>query len=277
MCHIRRPFIYPNKSVNNQKKRAECRTDPTLRTSGRRILCGILLASLHAHPIAANAGNTQTIQPNQSSSGHQSSETNKNSAEPKPLGLTPKRHDFEQADFENQIASQDARQVANWVVQSKDNRNMPFVIVDKTHAKVFVLNRRGQLRGAAPALLGLARGDIAVPGIGNRRLSNIHPGERTTPAGRFVASLAHNLHGEEILWVDYDTGISLHQVRTTNVHEHRARRLSSPTTRDNRISFGCINVPAAFYKNVVSPAFTGTNGIVYVLPDTLPLGEVFDF
>ena len=52
--------------------------------------------------------------------------------------------------------------------------------------------------GAAAALLGMSRGGDAVSGIGNRKLSNIHPDERTTPAGRFAAALDRNLHGEEI-------------------------------------------------------------------------------
>ena len=33
----------------------------------------------------------------------------------------------------------------------------------------------GRLRGAAPALLGLARGDDTIPGIGDRKLSDIPP------------------------------------------------------------------------------------------------------
>jgi hypothetical protein len=43
----------------------------------------------------------------------------------------------------------------------------------------------------------------------------------------------------------------------------------------NRISYGCINVPAKFFDTVVSPAFTGTKGIVYVLPETRPRREIF--
>ena len=53
------------------------------------------------------------------------------------------------------------------------------------------------------------------------------------------------------------------------------QRLATPTPLDNRISYGCINVPAKFFENVVSPAFTGTNGIVYVLPETRSNREVF--
>jgi len=179
------------------------------------------------------------------------------------------------ANFERERASHEARHVADWVVDSGDNRSMPFAIVDKTDARVFVFDAVGRLHGAAPALLGLARGDDAVPGIGDRPLSSIRPEERTTPTGRFVAALDRNLRGKEILWVDYDGAVSMHPVITTKPEERRLQRLTTPTPLDNRISYGCINVPAKFFKNVVRPAFTGTNGIVYVLPETRLSREVF--
>jgi hypothetical protein len=184
-------------------------------------------------------------------------------------------HRSKRANFEQESVSHQARQVADWAVDSGDNRRMPFVIVDKTDAKVFVFYADGRLRGASPALLGLAIGDYAVPGIGNRKLSTIRPEERTTPAGRFVAALGRNFHGKEILWVDYVGAVSMHPVITTKPKERRAQRLATPTPLDNRISYGCINVPANFFKNVVYPAFTGTDGIVYVLPETIPNSEVF--
>jgi hypothetical protein len=64
-------------------------------------------------------------------------------------------------------------------------------------------------------------------------------------------------------------------VITTNPKEHRLQRLATPTPLDNRISYGCINIPAKFFENVVRPAFAGTYGIVYVLPETRPADEVF--
>jgi hypothetical protein len=227
--------------------------------------------SLYLTLVSATNHKTQTSPANLSLSAHQNVATTP-SFESKLVRI----HPFKPVNFELELASEDARHVADWVIDSGDNHGMPFVIVDKTNAKVFVFNAMGRLRGAAAALLGLARGDDSVPGIGDRQLSSIRPDERTTPAGRFVASLAKNLHGEEILWVDYDTGISLHRVHTTDIKEQRGQRLSSLTTLDNRISFGCINVPVKFYKSVVSPAFTGTNGIVYVLPEIRSLHEVFD-
>ena len=165
--------------------------------------------------------------------------------------------------------------MADWVVDSGDSGGLPFVIVDKAQAKVFVFDAHGRLRGAAPALLGLARGDDAVPGIGDRELSSIRREEKTTAAGRFVAALGRSTRGEDVLWVDYDAATSLHRVIATNPRERRLQRLATPTPLDNRITFGCINVPVKFYESVVRPAFTGTNGIVYVLPETRPAREVF--
>ena len=160
-------------------------------------------------------------------------------------------------------------------MNSGDNGKLPFVIIDKVNARVFVFNAVGQLKGASSALLGLAVGDDSVPGIGQRKLSSIQPNERTTPAGRFVASLDRDIHGTEILWVDYDTAISLHAVVKGTPKERRAARLASPSVLDKRISYGCINVPVKFYEQVVSPIFTGTNGIVYILPETRSAEDVF--
>lgn len=174
-----------------------------------------------------------------------------------------------------QTASADVHHVANWVVHTHDNQGLPFLIVDKVRAQVFVFYADGRLRGATAALLGLAIGDDSVPGIGTRKLASILPQERTTPAGRFVANLDRNLGGKEILWVDYEAAISLHPVITSDAKERRAERLATPSPLDNRISYGCINVAADFFKRVVSAAFKGSNGIVYVLPETRSPQEVF--
>ena len=179
------------------------------------------------------------------------------------------------ANFGQEVSSPESRKLADWVVDSADNGKMPFMIIDKVQARVFVFDAQGQLRGVASALLGMAVGDDTVPGIGQRKLSSIRPAERTTPAGRFVASLDRDIHGQEVLWVDYDSALSLHRVVTGQPKERRAERLASPSPLDNRISFGCINVPVKFYENVVSPSFTGTNGIVYILPETRSAREVF--
>lgn len=165
-------------------------------------------------------------------------------------------------------ASPDVRRLEQRVVDSHDNDAMPYIIIDKVDAKVYVFDAVGHLLGAAPALLGLARGDVSVKGIGNWKMSAIQPPDRITPAGRFVAALGRAPGGEDILWVDYDNAVALHRVVKGTPAEQRARRLASPTSADNRITYGCINVPVKFYDTVVRPAFVHSSGIVYILPET---------
>ena len=168
----------------------------------------------------------------------------------------------------------DASAVARWVVASGDHRGAPFFIIDKTRARLLVFDPQGKLQGTSPVLLGLARGDESVPGIGERKLSDIRPDERTTPAGRFVAEPGRNLNGEDIVWVDYAAAVSLHRVRETQASEHRLQRLATATVADNRISYGCINVPVRFYDTVVQRALRDARHvIIYVLPETKPLRE----
>jgi hypothetical protein len=174
------------------------------------------------------------------------------------------------------MASSEVRAVLDWIVASGDNRGLAYVLVDKLNAKVFLFDAHGRLQGATSALLGLGLGDDSVPGIGNRRLATIRAEERTTPAGRFVAALGHDLE-QDVLWIDYDAAVSLHRVIAGRPEEHRSERLKSRSALDKRISYGCINVPAAFYDRMIVPAFRGTVGIVYILPETRAAASVFGF
>ena len=180
-----------------------------------------------------------------------------------------------QAVFASEQASDEVCHIYNEIVNAGDNKNMPFVILDKKQAKIFMFQKDGQLLGAAPALLGIAVGDKYFPGTGQKKLSLIRVEERTTPAGRFHAVLGYNSHQEEVLWVDFDMAIAIHPVVTSNPKEHRLERLESPKPKDHRISFGCINVPKKFYSTCISPLFTGDGGTVYVLPDVLNIEDVF--
>jgi hypothetical protein len=259
---------------------AQCRlataTTRTLAATIAKGLCfGLLAAGFAAHQAAASDDAAPLSGLSRPAPAHVVPAP-ESAAAPSAINARPvAAHGPKRANFERERASRDARYLADWVVDSGDNKSMPFAIVDKVDARVYVFGADGRLRGLAAALLGLARGDDSVPGIGDLALSGIPPGERTTPAGRFVASLDRDEHGKTILWVDYDDGIALHAVITTNPKERRPQRLATPTPLDNRISYGCINVPAKFFQNVVRPAFTGTNGIVYVLPETKPARKVF--
>jgi hypothetical protein len=162
-------------------------------------------------------------------------------------------------------------------VAAGDNRQQPFAVIDKRNARLFIYDASGALKASSPVLLGLAHGDASVPGIGERPIAQIQPHERTTPAGRFVSEPGRNTVGEDIVWVDYDAAISMHRVRATNKAERRLQRLASPSADDNRISYGCINVPAAFYDTQVKPVLGTRRGLVYVLPESSPMPSHFAF
>ena len=181
------------------------------------------------------------------------------------------------ADFRGEPTGPDARELASWVADTRDNADLDFVIVDKRRATVLVFDSAARLLGSSPVLLGAARGDETVPGIGSRPVALVKPHERTTPAGRFIAERGHNARGEDVVWVDYDAAVSMHRVRTTDPKERRLERLATPSVDDNRISYGCINVPVAFYERYIGPAFATKRAVVYVLPEVKSLQQVFGF
>jgi hypothetical protein len=179
------------------------------------------------------------------------------------------------ANFRGDSAPIDVRRMADWVVSSADNGGLPFVVIDKKDAEVFVFDRQGQILGASPALLGLAVGDDSAADVGDKPLSAIPAKDRTTPAGRFVAYLGREPGKPNFLWVDYKDNVSLHRVVTGRPQDHRLQRLATPTPLDNRITFGCINVPVDLFERTVLPAFQSTEGIVYILPETKATRDVF--
>jgi hypothetical protein len=173
-----------------------------------------------------------------------------------------------------QDASETVVELAGWIVATSDSQGYPFAIMDKGAAQIFVFGADGRLRGAAPGLFGSAAGDHVVPGIAERELRDIPAEDRTTPAGRFVGAFGQSIGQGRVLWVDYDSAVSIHPVATGVRTERRAERLASPSPDDNRITHGCINVSPEFFERILSPTFAA-GGVFYVLPDAAPLAETF--
>ena len=119
----------------------------------------------------------------------------------------------------------------------------------------------------------------ATPGFWDGYLGLTHVGIAIAAVGGgqsdVVGSLGNDLGARNVVWVDYDAGISLHRVVSSNPKEQRLQRLATSSTRDKRISYGCINVPVAFYDRVVEPTFTGTSGVIYILPEVRSMQAVF--
>ena len=188
---------------------------------------------------------------------------------------TPARHVFHGADFAFHPASADARFIADWVADSGNSGGLPFIILDKRDARVFVFGAEGRLIGSSPVLLGATPGDDSAADIGTRPMTGVREDEKTTPAGRFVAQAGKNASHEDVVWVDYANAVSMHRVRLVDPKERRLERLASPDPAERRISYGCINVPVAFFDAVVWPLLDATRAVVYVLPEVRDVHEVF--
>jgi hypothetical protein len=174
-------------------------------------------------------------------------------------------------------ASPEVQATAQWIADSKDNVKLPFIIVDKSNAQVYAFTPYAQLKATAPILLGAGVGDkvLVAP---DAPMSAIPPQKRITPAGRYVSKLALDPHANHvILSIDPHNLISLHIVAPGTPAQRRAERLASVTSSDNRVSFGCINVPPGFFNTVVDPDFRPGQGIVYILPETTTAAQQFGF
>ena len=165
-------------------------------------------------------------------------------------------------------------ELAGWVVAIKDSQGYPFAVIDKAAAQILVFGGDGRLRGAAPGLFGSAIGDHSAPGVAGLALAEIPGRDRTTPAGRFVGGFGPSIDAGRVLWVDYDSAVSIHPTATGVPAERRAERLASPSPKDNRVTHGCINVSPEFYERIIRPTFE-RGGVFYILPDEAPIAEVF--
>lgn len=179
------------------------------------------------------------------------------------------------ADFRNVRAGKDVVQLANWVSYTYDSGRRPFVIIDKKDAKMYVFDGWGKLWSTSPVLVGMAVGDDSAPGVGSKRLSQLKPSEKTTPAGRFEARPGKDNHGADVVWIDYDAALSMHAVASVSASERRAERMATPDPSDNRISNGCINLPPKFFTGVLWPTVRKSGAIVYVLPETRSIAQQF--
>ena len=167
------------------------------------------------------------------------------------------------------------RKAVEAIQAGSDNQAGAFIVLDKVAARLWVFDPQARLIDSSPVLIGAAVGDDSVQGIGERPMAAIQPHERTTPAGRFRMEPGRNLNGEDIFWVDYDAAVSLHRLRGGNPLERRPERMASPTPYDNRISYGCINLPPLFFDRVIHPQFSDGRGWIYVLPETRAVESLF--
>jgi len=189
---------------------------------------------------------------------------------------TTSRHGEPASVLESVDASADARYAEHWIREKGDDHGRPFVIVDKKAARIYVFGAGGALVGMSSTILGQSRGDVPVPGAGQKNPANLLPFERRTPAGRFESQPGRNLNGEPVVWVDYDTGIAIHRVRPGMSQSQRLSNLATDDPGNKRMSLGCVVVPEPFFVSVVLPTLGHGRGTVYVLPEDVPVQAMFD-
>lgn len=170
----------------------------------------------------------------------------------------------------------DARQLHDWVVKAHDHHGLPFAIVDKKSAKLFVFDHAGHLKGESTVLLGQAPGDDSAPNVGEHTQEGyVPPAERTTPAGRFESSPGITPSGDHNVWVDYEAAFAIHRLRPGASMKARLARLASPDPALHRVSYGCVVVPVKFFEHVVQRWLGKGRGVVYVLPEQSSAAEFF--
>ena len=177
--------------------------------------------------------------------------------------------------FGSEQKSNDVLRVADWVVRSEDNHGLPFVIVDKRQAKLFVFDPDGRILAFTSVLLGLAIGDLTTPGVGKLKLTQIPVKDRTTAAGRFLLRHGLDLQGGKVLWVDFESGLAIHTIPAGKSEALHLHQLQSNEPKEHRSTLGCVNVTKEFYRMILSPLFDTGNGYVYILPETMPVASFF--
>lgn len=192
------------------------------------------------------------------------------------LRLSPELQPLTKAEFGTVKPTSAVRRMANWVVRRQDNGWAPFLIIDKRDARLYVFKPNGRLAEATPVLLGSAMGDDSFPGVGDIPVLEVQPHQRTTPAGRFVTQPGVDLEREDIVWVDYDAAVAIHRAIDKVRAEQRPERLASASPTDNRISFGCINVPVDFYDRQIAPVFGRRKAVAYILPEVKTFAQTFE-
>jgi hypothetical protein len=137
--------------------------------------------------------------------------------------------------------------------------NLPFMIVDKVNARVFLFDGQGRIKHNVRVAQACRRRRSDA----RHRAAPVVNRPEGEPRGRFVPSLDHRHPAKEIR-VDYDTALSHHAVVKGTARNAAQSWLaaSASARKPNTISYGCINVPVPFCRHLVS--LQSANGIVYI-------------
>lgn len=176
------------------------------------------------------------------------------------------------ADFKGVEAPAAVRLVADWQARKG---GAAFIVVDKPGGLLYAFDASGSLLAKTPALTGKTVADVYTEAQKRLSLAQTTDKDKVTPAGEFASKGVNSGYGKSVEFSHFGTSrLLIHSVYLGTPSERRAERLSSPTGEDNRVSYGCINVPAEFVKDVLEPHFMGASRVV-VMPETMSVEEMF--
>lgn len=143
------------------------------------------------------------------------------------------------SELAREAASPDVRDIAHWAIATHDHGGLPFVVVDKSHARIYAFDPQGRLRGSAPVAL-----DAGEP--------------NALPAGRFVAEpLAGAGSAPAVVWANGPTRVAV----------------SPAPVQDTGRLDAALRVTPEFWHECVETLRLQPS-VAYVLPQTVPAAAV---
>lgn len=163
--------------------------------------------------------------------------------------------------------------------KSKDTR--PYIIADKYTATIYVIGGDNMLIHSFPALFGAATGE--TPHTSNLGTKNPGPGA-TTPQGMYELMNNPDLISDHDLEkyqgniymvknTENENGVymAMHQTAYMNAENYRQRlaALASPSPKDNKMSWTCINIGKENFEEYLDKYFDVSEEgyMLYILPD----------
>ncbi|MFH1201167.1 MAG: L,D-transpeptidase family protein [bacterium] len=142
-----------------------------------------------------------------------------------------------------------------------------YVIIDKPTATMYVIGQDKKLRGSFPVLLGKTKGEMPNKADPD---SDDAGAQATTPAGKYklsykkIATSDFLEYKGKIFSIYGSDDLGLHMTYPKE-HKKRTEALNTPTTDDNRMTYGCINVSEEnFQKYLIS---INENALLFITPD----------
>lgn len=144
-----------------------------------------------------------------------------------------------------------------------------YVVVDKPSATMFVFSKDNKLVGTSPVILGKTKGESPNRADPNTDQPGLYS---TTPAGRYT--MGTKLVDKSVAALEYEgrslalygsDGLYVHEIYPGEYAKRKAA-MDTPTTADNRMSWGCINIDKKDYDKYLK-GIGDEDSVIYITPD----------